>query len=144
MNSFVFNNTHYLQIHATAMGTHMAPTYANYFRRKSEREFLETQNKLPRVWWRYIDDIFTICTHGEPTLPTFIDNLNCHHPSIKFTASWSAKEVTFLDTRVYLKDGRFGTDLHVKRMDRHQFLCINSCHLKHCKTGIPYSQVLHL
>ena len=29
-------------------------------------------------------------------------------------------------------------------MDKHQFLCMDSCYSKHCKTAIPYSQVLHL
>ena len=30
-NSFSFNNEHFLQIHGTAMGSPMAPTYANIF-----------------------------------------------------------------------------------------------------------------
>ena len=29
--NFVFNNAHYLQKHGTAMGTRMAPSYANLF-----------------------------------------------------------------------------------------------------------------
>ena len=71
-NSFVFNKTNYLQIYSTAMGTRMAPSYANLFMRKLEREFLRTQNKIPRVWWRYIDGIFAICDHGELSLRVFI------------------------------------------------------------------------
>ena len=31
MNNFSFNDNHYLQIHGTAMGTKMAPSYANLF-----------------------------------------------------------------------------------------------------------------
>ena len=58
---------------------------------ESSNEFLRTQNKLLRVWWRYIDDTFAVWTHGEPSLRVFIENLNHHHPTIKFTASWSAK-----------------------------------------------------
>ena len=87
MNLFVFNEKYYLQIHGTAMGTRMAPSYANLFLGKLERKFLATQNRIPRVWWRYIDDTFAIWTHGEPALRAFIENLNCHHPTIKFTAS---------------------------------------------------------
>ena len=30
-NSFAFNNEHFLQIHGTAMGSSMAPTYGNIF-----------------------------------------------------------------------------------------------------------------
>ena len=38
--------------------------------------------------------------------------LICHHPTIKFTAIWSAEQVMFLDTTIYLKDGQSGTDLY--------------------------------
>ena len=31
MNNFTFNQHHYLQIHGTAMGTKMAPSFANLF-----------------------------------------------------------------------------------------------------------------
>ena len=57
-----------------AMGTCtcMGLLYANLFMGKLELEFLRTQDKIhvhvPRVWWRYIDDIFTIWDHGEPSL----------------------------------------------------------------------------
>ena len=134
----------YLQIHGTAISTCMAPSYANLFLGRLEHEFLETHNSIPQVWWRCTDDIFAIWTHGEPVLCGFVQNLNCHHPTIKITTSWSAEEAIFLDTRVYLKDSLIGTDLHVKPTNKHQFLCMDSCHPKHCKTIIPYSQVLRL
>ena len=73
-----------------------------------------------------------------------MENINRHHPTIKFTASWSAKEVTFLNTRVYLTDGRIGTDLCVKPTDTHQYLQMDSYHPQHCKSLIPYSQALLL
>ena len=31
MNNFTFNQEHYLQVHGTAMGTKMAPSFANLF-----------------------------------------------------------------------------------------------------------------
>ena len=89
-NLFIFDKTNYLQIHDTAMGTRMAPSYANLLIGKPEREFQWTQDKIPRVWWRYTDNIFAIWAHGEPALQVFILNLNRHHPTIKFTASWDS------------------------------------------------------
>ena len=95
-NAFIFNEAFYLQQSGTAMGTRMAPSYANLFMGKFEREFLRTQTALPLVWWRFIDDVFTIWTHGEQQLQTFLGELNHHHTSIKFTANWSTEEVSFL------------------------------------------------
>ena len=36
-NAFVFGEQHYLQVHGTAMGTRMAPSYANLFMAQLER-----------------------------------------------------------------------------------------------------------
>ena len=72
--------------------------------------------------WRYTDDIFAIWDHGEPSLKVFIESINQNHQTIKFTALWLAEKVTFLDTRVYRRDGQIGTDLHVKPTDTHQYL----------------------
>ena len=56
-NSFQFDHSHYLQIQGTAMGTRMAPSYANLFMHQWEQSFLATQKHQPLIWLRYIDDI---------------------------------------------------------------------------------------
>ena len=111
---------------------------------KLERKFLRTQDIEPRVWWRFKDDIFAIWTHEKQVLSRFIESLNRHHPTIKFTATWSAEQVTLLDTTVYLKDGQIGTDLYTKPMEKPQYLRMDSCHPFHCKASILYSQALRL
>ena len=63
-NVFIFNGAYYLQVQGVAMETQMAPSYANLFMGKFEQQFLQAQNKLLLVWWRYIDDVFAIWTHG--------------------------------------------------------------------------------
>ena len=80
--------------------------------------------------------------YGVPCLKVFLWELNNYHTTIKFTADWSGQEVTFLDTRVYIKNGRVESDLHVKPTSKHEYLHTKSCHRKHCKTAIPYSQAL--
>ena len=40
VNNFSFNDKHYLQTHGTAMGTKMAPSYANLFLAKFETDSL--------------------------------------------------------------------------------------------------------
>ena len=54
------------------------------------------------------------------------------HPTIKFTAEYSTKEVNFLELNIKLIDGEFTL----------QFT--TSSHPYHCKKGIPYSQALKL
>ena len=69
-NTFTFNNEHFLQIHGTAMGSPMAPTYANIFMAVLERELLKKapNNLVPIEWIRFIDDIFAIWTHDTEKL----------------------------------------------------------------------------
>ena len=61
-NAFRFGNQIYKQLKGTAMGTPMAPNYANIFMGKYEKDLInsyyETKGVKPLVWFRYIDDIF--------------------------------------------------------------------------------------
>lgn len=57
-NAFRFKDDFYLQKKGTAMGTRMAPSYANLFMGKFETEFLNSEQLQPLIWLRYIDDIF--------------------------------------------------------------------------------------
>ena len=75
MNNFEFENNYYPQLHGTAMGTKMAPAYANLFMGDLEQKLLAQSPLKPLVWWRYIDDIFMIWPHGKKSsmnLSTFL------------------------------------------------------------------------
>ena len=61
-NVFSFNGRAYQQIQGMAMGTRMAPSYANLFMDRFERAFLAQEPIQPLVWKRYIDDILCIWT----------------------------------------------------------------------------------
>ena len=98
----------------------------------------------PKVWWRYIDNIFTIWEHGQESLKLFLQQSNLFHTTIKFMAEMSMEPITFLDTTVILENDILHTDLYSKPTDTHQYLSPNSCHPKHCTTSIPYSQGLRL
>ena len=60
------------------------PTYACIFMDELEQAFLQTQDHQPFLWFRYIEDIFFIWTHGEKRIQTFLENLNKFHSNIKF------------------------------------------------------------
>lgn len=84
------------------------------------------------VWWTYIDYIFAVWIQNKSF---FLENLNRHHPTIKYTASWSAEPVVHQDTRVYLNNGHIETDLHVKPTNWHRYIGINTCHSKYQNTA---------
>ena len=73
---FKFNGKVKQQILGTTIGTKIAPPYACIFMDELETSFLETQEMKPLVWFRYIDDVFSIWTHGQEKLDSFLEELN--------------------------------------------------------------------
>ena len=78
-NVFEFNSECFLQISGTAIGTKMAPAYANIVMSIFERKLLTGSCNKPLVWFRYIDDIIAICTYGEDKLKDFMHYINSIH-----------------------------------------------------------------
>ena len=145
-NVFEFDGKLYRQICGTAMGTPMAPTAANLFMAKFEKELLlKCPWKIQQdLWKRYIDDIFFLWTSPPEDLPKFEKWANSLHPTIKFTLQSSNSDITFLDLHIHLQEGYFQTDLHCKPTDTHALLHFKSFHPHHCKRAIPYGQLLRL
>ena len=144
-NYFEFDNNFYLQKHGTAMGTRMAPAYANIFMSNLEQHLLANtpNNPKPIIWKRYIDVIFLIRTHGEPALEVFIQYLNSMHDTIKFQHEHSDKSINFLNCTIILTPQHtLKTSLYIKPTDRTVLLHNASHHPRSCKHGIIYSQAL--
>ena len=118
-NNFVFDGDHYLQINGTAMGTHVAPTYANLFMDDFERKYIYTHQQCPRIWFRFIDDIWGIFSGTEAQLKQFHEYANSIHPTIKFTMEYSKEKVAFLDTETFNDEGLLHVNLYSKPTDSH-------------------------
>ena len=143
-NHFEHNGQFFKQKKGTAIGTKMAPQYAIIFMADLEERLLGACELKPKIWWRYIDDIFMIWEHGEESLQDFMKFINNFHPSIKFTFEYSPISVNFLDVQIIRVNDKLVTDLYVKPTDTHQYLDASSCHAFHSKKAIPYSQALRL
>ena len=91
------------------MGTKLAPSYANLFMTKFEEKYVYTYPLHPKLWKRFIDDIFMIWPHGMDSLLEFIDHLNIVHPTIKFTSGISHTEISFLNLTIYIKNSQLHT-----------------------------------
>ena len=85
-NNFQFNGQNYLQIAGTAMGTRMAPSFANLYMGHFEKEHVYTYPLQPWCWFRFIDDIKFLWPHGREELNRFINHLNFVGGTIQFTA----------------------------------------------------------
>ena len=143
-NNFEFDGKHFLQKRGTAIGTRMAPAYANMFMHDLESRLLDLAPVKPYLWLRYIDDIFMIWTAGEEQLQEFLQWINQYHNTIKFTWDWSRKNVNYLDVQVINNNGVIETDLYTKPTGKYQYLFHTSCHPKGCKKSVPYAQALRL
>ena len=119
--NFTFNDQNYLQLVGTAVGTALAPNYANLFMDRFETKALENWPRKPIIWLRFIDDIFMIWQHGRDELDQFIVYLNQIHENIKFTEV-STHSVNFLTTVKIDTDNTLYTTLHEKPTDTHLYL----------------------
>ena len=97
------------QVQGMAMGTKMAPAYANIFMATLEERLLAGYDVSPVLWKRYIDDVFCIWPGSLASFEEFMTYLNSRHPTIKFTSEASQASVNYLDLTIY-KGDRFYTD----------------------------------
>ena len=65
-----------------------------------ETNFLKTLKLQPFVWFRYIDDVFFIWTHGKEELKNFMKELNNFRDHIKFTFESDKENINFLDVNI--------------------------------------------
>ena len=131
MNKFIFNDRNFIQKHGMAMGTKMAPAFANLFMGNFERKALNNSLDKPYLWWHYFDDIFLIWTLREEKLDKFITNLNSLHPTIKFSSECSTTSIPFLDVNIQINNGKLETDLNCKPTEKHQCLLHSSSYPYH-------------
>ena len=143
-NNFQFNGNNYLQVGGTAIGTKAAPGFAIVYMGMFEDEYVYTYPQQPKIYLRYIDDIFMLWQHGEEDLDKFVKHLNNCVETIKFTHEISLTKVAFLDVTVKLNKGKVETDLYCKPTDSHNYLLYSSAHPQKCKDSIPYSQYVRI
>ena len=101
---------------------------------------MKAESTEPKVWKRYIDDVFSLWDVNRKDVDLFIEQANTFHPTIKFTAEISEKEITFLDTVVYkgerfLEETILDVKTHYKPTETFQYTQYSSCHPPGVKRG---------
>ena len=107
---------------------------ARLFMGKLDECMLDSAPYQPWIWWHYINDIFFIWTSDEERLSNSLQNTQPQRP-ISLMSSFVRRKMAYWSICQT-------TDLFVKPTDKHQYLHSTSCHPRHCKTSIAYSQAL--
>lgn len=146
-NDFTFNNQWFLQIQGTAMGHRYAPSYANIYMSKWEREALAKCPLKPSFYFRYLDDIIGAWPHSANDFTTFIKILNDHHPCVNIKHALDPHSVNFLDTTIQFMSTsttqkKLFSRVYFKPTDTHALLHKASYHPRHTFKGIIKSQIL--
>lgn len=130
---FVYDGVFYEQTEGLPMGSPLSPLLADLFLDSLETKALDTFDKKPRIWIRYVDDIFLIWQHGEESLKAFHMYLNNIHPNIKFTLECMVNNsLPFLDVLVKKINSRIETAIYRKPFSVSTF--------PHNRSGHPMSQ----
>ena len=135
---FLHKDILYQQIDGVIMGSPLGPTLANFFLAELENKLLKLKNRdNPSLYLRYVDDVFAIFREGIDYKP-FLNKLNEHHPSIKFTVEETTNTLPFLDVEIKLNENTF--DSWVWKKKTHTGLLLNFAAIapKKWKTGLVF------
>ena len=80
---FSFNDSLYRQIFGAPMGSCISPVVANIFMEHIERQALSTFREPPRIWLRYVDDVF--CVIKLSVIDDFHHYINSISLNVKLT-----------------------------------------------------------
>ena len=92
------------------------------------------------VWFRYINNRFFTCTHGEEKLEEFMADFDAFNANIQFTYESGKKRITFSDLDVALYNGTLVSTVHIKPTDRHQYFHYSSSHPEDTKGTIVFTK----
>ena len=145
LNAFTFNGDFYKQTGGVAMGSKMGPNYACLFVGYIEEQIARQYTGfVPQLHKRYIDDVLGVACCSRLELDNYINFVSNFHPALQFTHTISASDISFLDINLRITNDRISTSIHYKVTDTHSYLHKQSSHPRHCKDGLPRSQLLRL
>ncbi len=79
---FVWDKTLYLQVNGLPMGGRLSPILANIFMEELEFKVLTSTLFLPKIYFRYVDDIFIVWDDSRGDVGGFLTLMNAQDPNI--------------------------------------------------------------
>ena len=119
---FLYNDKLYRQVHGVAMGSPLGPSLANFFLGHLEMNFFNNTGINPKLYLRYVDDIFAVFDKDVPC-DNFLDYINKQHPNIKFTVEKTVNSLPFLNTEIHITGDNF--ESWVYRKDTNTSVVLN-------------------
>ncbi len=148
-NIFKHGENSYIQENGTAMGTIMAPTYANVYLKSKEEKTLLNQAVNPylkniKLFKRYIDDICIIYDNADNSMVDFIKLLKQAYEPLELTVKVGRQDQVFLDTEISIGSTSITTQLHVKPLSNKTYIPPSSQHPPHMLKNIIYNDLLRV
>ena len=151
-NIFEFNGKMYKQVGGVAMGTRVAPTFANIYMAQVEQQCLQSLAECfpsPLLYKRYIDDIIIIWPASEALFKNFLNKLNNMHPTIKFISEYSSQAIHYLDLEIYkatrfARTNIFDLQPYYKPTNTFNYLHFSSAHPQHTHTALIKGKLVRL
>jgi len=139
-NVFTFIDTYWLQLTGTAMGTPVACAYAMVtFGHHENSVILKNFNNELLYYRRYIDDIFGIWVHHEPSANSswnsFKSSLN-NWGNLKWKIEEPTTKTIFLDLEIQIEGSTLSTKTYQKDMNLYLYIPPLSAHPPSCFKGL--------
>lgn len=146
-NYLTFDGKIYKQIKGLAMGTPLAPPIADIFMAHLERKmFKRFPGVIPRIYLRYLDDIFILQVYSRLTwnvpFSALREHLSNMHPSIRLTFVTSLIELAMLDLVIYKAGDRLLHRVHQKALNKYLYISPRSCHPPHVMRGLIKTELV--
>ena len=133
-----FNSQFYQQTDGVAMGGPASSTTAEIYMQAYERTAITTALHPPKVWERFVDDVYSILKRTH--LENFFHHINNLHQNIKFTMEKESNgELAFLDTLLKRNNGEISVLVYRKPTHTDQNLQYSFHHRKSCKENVASS-----
>ncbi len=117
---FSWDNALFKQASGLPMGGRLSPVLSNIYMEHLELKVLCQSSKIPRLYLRFVDDVFLVWNTMNGSHKVFLDQLNSQHPQIQLTEECEKESsLPFLD--ILIKRTGEHAEIDIYRKPTHSF-----------------------